>query len=98
IEDCARKWRSRYLKNKGLPRAILAAKPRVLRQAILEGWLRQYLPSTRNLGRLVQAIDEALDFRRKLQQIPLANKLSLEINSSTIRIKKRKSSPLRAKN
>jgi tRNA(Ile)-lysidine synthase len=96
IEEDARRWRRRHQKNGSISRAALAAKPPILRQAVLEDWLRELLPSSRNLGRLVGAVDLALDSNRKMQGIPLPNKLSLEINNSTIGIKKRKSKNLRS--
>lgn len=96
IEEDGRRWRRRHQKNGGISRAALAAKPSILRQAVLEDWLRELLPNSRNLGRLVAAADLALDSDRKMQGIPLPNKLSLEINTSTIRIKKRKSKILRS--
>jgi tRNA(Ile)-lysidine synthase len=92
LEELAQDWLRRLPRGgrlKKLPRAALLQLPQALRLTVVETWLRRPLPDTRNLGKILEAVQDTLSRPASQRGIPLARGLELKLSPSFLRIQKR---------
>jgi hypothetical protein len=73
-----------------LPRAKLVDLPPGLRLTAVETWLRRRLVQTRNLGKILEQVQQALARPSPDRIIPLAQGLELKLSPRFLRIQKAK--------
>lgn len=71
---------------KSLDRALLSQCPKAMQGAILEQFLRPHLSKTRNMGRTLEAVAQALQKGRPRQDFPLPEGRQLKLLPETLRI------------
>jgi tRNA(Ile)-lysidine synthase len=98
LESLAQDWMARVIKGKGmdLPRTKLASLPRALRLTVLEIWLRRHIKETRNLGKILQGLENLLAHPQLSHNTPLPDGWALKLSPGAVRIEKAKG-PFRPK-